>query len=78
MGTLSVVAKKKDDCIDLIIGKTLISVNIPNGVTVLEYDAFGKCNCLESVTIPNGVTSIGGGAFSECTKLIYMNSSSEL
>ncbi|MDO5773214.1 MAG: leucine-rich repeat protein [Spirochaetales bacterium] len=42
----------------------LISVNIPNGVTSIDYGAFADCYRLTSVAIPNSVTSIGENAFS--------------
>ena len=40
------------------------SVNIPNGVTLIEPSAFDGCTNLTSITIPDSVTSIGDDAFS--------------
>ena len=44
-------------------------VRIPDGVTIIEDNAFKDCKSLKSVTIPNGVTSIGESAFEGCTSL---------
>ena len=45
------------------------SVNIPNGVTLIEPSAFDGCTNLSSITIPNSVTSIGSDAFMACKSL---------
>ena len=45
------------------------SFAIPEGVTSIGEDAFGKCSALTSVTIPDSVTHIGEGAFIFCTSL---------
>ena len=42
---------------------------IPNTVTTIGRDAFGRCTGLTSVSIPEGVTTIGMDAFSGCTGL---------
>ena len=47
----------------------LTSVEIPNSVTSIDYEAFRGCSSLTSITIPESVTSIGGGAFRDCTGL---------
>lgn len=44
-------------------------VEIPNGVTSIEDQAFYGCSGLTSITIPNSVTSIGERAFYGCTRL---------
>ena len=41
-------------------------VIIPNGVTIIGFEAFKRCNSLEKVVIPDGVTKIRSNAFSEC------------
>ena len=38
-------------------------------VTMIDIDAFNKCENLEVVIIPNNVTTIAGCAFSDCTSL---------
>ncbi len=48
---------------------SLISVTIPNSVTLIHDDAFYYCTNLASVTIPNSVTSIGNSAFANCSSL---------
>ena len=47
----------------------LTSYAIPNGVTLIAYEAFDGCSSLTSVVIPESVTSIGGWAFSGCRSL---------
>lgn len=47
----------------------LISITIPNSVTVIGNSAFQYCTGLSSVTIPNSVTSIEFNAFRDCTGL---------
>lgn len=42
---------------------------IPDGVTIIGYQAFEECSGLTSVTIPDSVTSIGSYAFNGCTGL---------
>ena len=53
--------------------KTLISgcknTIIPNTVSAIGVNAFGKCTGLTSIDIPNSVTTIGTNAFSNCTGL---------
>jgi len=49
---------------------TLVEIEIPNTVVLIDKHAFYGCSSLTSVTIPNNVTSIGGYAFSNCTSLI--------
>jgi len=46
--------------------KTLESVVIPDGVTVIDYRAFEGCGKLKNIDIPDSVTEIGSGAFSNC------------
>ncbi len=50
---------------------------IPDGVTSIRDDAFGKCTGLTCIVIPNSLKSYGTGAFSGCTGLkIVINFSS--
>ena len=42
------------------------SLSIPEGVTVLERDAFMNCNKLRSVELPNSLTTLDAGAFAYC------------
>lgn len=54
----------------------IMSVYIPDTVTVIKNKAFAECTGLISIVIPEGITKIGedtqffgGGAFSNCTGL---------
>jgi hypothetical protein len=49
--------------------KRIISVIIPEGVTVIGKSAFENSGQLVSVTIPNSITIISDRAFSECRAL---------
>ena len=46
------------------------AVVIPDGVKVIDHNAFRDCTSLTSVSIPESVTGIGDDAFSGCTGLI--------
>jgi hypothetical protein len=48
---------------------SLTNIEIPDGVTVIEYYSFFGCTSLSSITIPEGVTNIGASAFRDCTTL---------
>lgn len=56
------------------------SVSLPQSITTIGANAFGKCSALESIAIPDAVTSIGENAFSECSRLraVTFGSSSKL
>ena len=45
---------------------SLVSINIPNGVTSIDKHAFCGCSSLTSITIPESVTSIGYYALCSC------------
>ncbi len=51
----------------------LTSITIPNGIEIIEDDAFNGCSQLAKITIPTSLTSIGSNAFKNCysLKLIY-------
>ena len=51
----------------------LTSVNIPNGVTSIEWGTFYGCSSLKSADIPEGVTSILNYAFYDCSSLTSVN-----
>lgn len=48
---------------------SVISVTIPNSVTIIGQRAFDSCGSLANVTIGNGVTTIETRAFSNCRLL---------
>lgn len=47
----------------------LTEINIPSGVTSIDYAVFYSCGNLAHVTIPSSVTSIGDSAFYRCRAL---------
>jgi len=49
---------------------SLISVEIPDSVTRIEYGAFRNCCSLMNVSLGNGLTEIGGSAFEDCYSLV--------
>lgn len=51
----------------------LSELQIPEGVTEIEEDAFMLCTALTSISIPNSVTEIGRLAFCGCTGLASIN-----
>ena len=50
-------------------GELVTELTIPDGVTIIGYEAFHYCASLTSVTIGSGVTSIGSRAFYHCSSL---------
>ena len=50
-------------------GSKITSVNIPNSVKEIGWQAFSGCRCLSSITLPNSLISIGDFAFYECCAL---------
>ena len=51
----------------------LITIEIPNSVTVIDHHAFNKCSKLTSITLGNKVILVSGYAFSNCTNLSEVN-----
>ena len=49
--------------------ETLMSVTLPDTVTVIGENAFSGCVSLKSIIIPNSVIEIGESAFSGCSSL---------
>ena len=47
----------------------LMSLNLPAGITEIDYGAFALCSGLTSLTLPAGITSIGSWAFQYCSGL---------
>ena len=58
--------------------KGITSVTLPEGLKVIETEAFRKCAGLTEVNIPDTVTDIKNSAFSECTALKNVELSSSL
>ena len=48
---------------------SLQSVNIPEGVEIIENVVFLGCTSLQSIYIPESVTEIGGGILKDCSSL---------
>ena len=54
------------------------SVTIPEGVTIIMWDAFKDCKNLESVILPDSLTEIKNLAFFGCEKLTSVELSENL
>lgn len=52
-----------------LINRSVTSIEIPEGMTIIGDSAFNSCTSLTSIAIPNSVTSIGNAAFSSCFNL---------
>ena len=52
-----------------VVGETLKTFEIPDGIKNIGGYAFRSQTNLEQVTIPNSVTTIGDSAFNDCSKL---------
>ena len=50
-------------------GWDIVSIDIPDSVTMISEQAFADCESLYTVNIPDTVTFIGRGAFSNCLSL---------
>ena len=47
----------------------MASITIPQGVELIDRQAFGDCTRLKTVNLPDTLTEIGGYAFYNCTAL---------
>jgi hypothetical protein len=56
----------------------ITSVVIPDGVSIIGWDAFSECSNLISVTISNDVTDIRGYAFINCSSLASITLSNRI
>ena len=50
--------------------KSIVSVVIPDGVTVIGNYAFDGCTSLAVIDLPDSLTTLGGKAFGSCTSLL--------
>jgi hypothetical protein len=48
---------------------SLTTISLPEGVTIIGYDAFYNCTSLATISLPAGVTTIDVRAFCNCTSL---------
>lgn len=47
----------------------LTSIDFPDSLLVIEYEAFSGCDCLESISFGKNLEQIGSNAFSDCVAL---------
>ncbi len=50
-------------------GSNIVSVTIPDCVTVVAMDAFSNCAELKQATLSNGITKLNNGVFKNCISL---------
>ena len=50
-------------------GSAVTSVSMPEGITIIGFEAFSGCQNLESVALPESLTTFGSHAFSSCKSL---------
>ena len=53
--------------------KTLQSVVVPDGVSIIGSSVFQGCTVLKNISLPDGLETIGSSAFSGCKKLKSVN-----
>lgn len=59
---------------DVFSGRTdIISVIIPDNISIIGNSAFADCTNLKSVTVGNGISKIGNSAFNNCTAEVHIN-----
>ena len=58
-----------EDKLTGLIDRTLTSIKIPNGTTIIGTEVFDSCKSLASVEIPSSVTKIESMAFEHCESL---------
>lgn len=52
---------------------SLVSIGLPQSLSLIDPYAFSYCSNLTSMVIPGGVTEIPGGAFAGCYKLVSVS-----
>ena len=51
----------------------LVSIIIPDNVTIIDSSAFARCSNLVTINLPSDLTIISGGLFSDCNNLTSVN-----
>lgn len=59
----------KDSILASVIDKSIVNIDIPQGVTQIGVSLFYMCKNLTSITLPNSLINIGEYAFTQCEKL---------
>ncbi|GMH73398.1 hypothetical protein TrST_g2414 [Triparma strigata] len=49
--------------------KNLISVDLPEGITIIGVQSFDGCISLKEIKFPKSLTKIGAGSFSRCSSI---------
>ncbi|GMH76564.1 hypothetical protein TrST_g10082 [Triparma strigata] len=47
----------------------LVAVDIPEGITIIDFGSFAGCSSLKDIKFPKSLTSIGGASFGKCFSL---------
>lgn len=62
-----------DDSFERLIDRSIVNVNIPNGITSIGTYSFYYCRGIKKIIVPSSVTSIGEYAFGYCNALEEIN-----
>lgn len=66
-------SKDKKTLVRYAAGKSETEFSVPDGVEVIERNAFSACENLKKINLPQSIRFIGDGAFKRCRRLEILN-----